>query len=511
MKSTSNLLRVLGVFLVMAATDAVSQDPGHACISGLGMGNQQIWWTGSNNSKYLMDFTGGAPVLSNAGIGQTSSFEGTAVYTTPAGDLLLYTDGNAIFNGQTHGLIGTGVGGNPSATEAALIVPDPAGVPTNDFYVFGNTASVNGGVINHTLVDISGNSISSITPLGGGQLFGESLATVPHANGTDFWILSVTSATPTVNAYLVTASGVSGTPVSSAVPSLPGGTTANRGTLIYHPPTGQLAIAFYSNPTGTGYIYTAQFDESTGAVSGFMVRATGDLGYGVAFSPDASKLYYSVGTEGWSGAITHYDIASATPTTIQSGNWAMPRLAPDGKIYVVEQGATTMGVIDSPNSAFASIGWNSAGVALPAGAQAAYSLVNQTYAPCVILNDNLPPVSSFVFNCTNLDCSFDGSSSSDSDGTVTDWDWDFGDSATAQGVNATHGFAAAGTYTVRLTVTDDDDATGSSEQQVTVTVAPPPPSGPPAPPVAVPALGSFAAALLMLLLGVAGYVTLRRD
>ncbi len=100
------------LILSLVSTYVQAQDPGHACIQGLGMGNQQIWWTGSGNSKYLMDFTAGDPILSNAGIGQTTSGEGTAVYTTPEGVLLLYTDGDSIFNGQTHALIGTGVGGN---------------------------------------------------------------------------------------------------------------------------------------------------------------------------------------------------------------------------------------------------------------------------------------------------------------------------------------------------------------------------------------------------------------
>ncbi len=73
----------LVVALSGLAAPAQSQVASHACIVGLGMVNQQVWWTGASNGKYLMNFTGGSPVLSNAGIGQTASFEGTAVYTTP--------------------------------------------------------------------------------------------------------------------------------------------------------------------------------------------------------------------------------------------------------------------------------------------------------------------------------------------------------------------------------------------------------------------------------------------
>ena len=371
---------VLPAFLLLFTITAQAQ---HACIAGLGMENQQIWWTGSSNAKYLMDFTGGAPVLSNAGIGQTGSFESTAVYTSPAGSLLLYTDGDSIFNGQTNALIGTGVGGNPSATEAALIVPVPEGNPANDFYVFGNTANT-AGPIRYAKVDISGNTIGAITTLDGGLTFSESLGIVPHSNETDFWIMSVTNATPTLNVYPVDSTGVSDTPVTSAIPSLPAGTTANRATVIYHPPTRQLAISFFSESTTTGFIFTADFDETTGVASGFTQVVSGNLGYGVAFSPDASKMYYSVGSEGWNGNLTFRDLNTDTSTTIATGNWAMPRLAPDGKIYVVAWGSGTMGVVNSPDADLATIDWDATGIVLPAGSQAAYALPNQTYAACEV-------------------------------------------------------------------------------------------------------------------------------
>jgi 6-phosphogluconolactonase len=58
--------------------------------------------------------------------------------------------------------------------------------------------------------------------------------------------------------------------------------------------------------------------------------------------------------------------------------------------------------------------------------------------------------------------SFDGSASSDADGSVTRYDWDFGDGATAAnaGPTVSHTYAAAGTYTVRLRVTDDRGCAG---------------------------------------------------
>ncbi|ARC57720.1 Protease 1 [Frondihabitans sp. 762G35] len=83
---------------------------------------------------------------------------------------------------------------------------------------------------------------------------------------------------------------------------------------------------------------------------------------------------------------------------------------------------------------------------------------------------NAAPTSTFTATPTNLAVAFDGSASSDSDGTVASYAWDFGDGTTDTGVKPSHTYAAAGTYTVKLTVTDNQGATGSSTQQVTVTV-----------------------------------------
>ena len=57
--------------------------------------------------------------------------------------------------------------------------------------------------------------------------------------------------------------------------------------------------------------------------------------------------------------------------------------------------------------------------------------------------------------------SFDGSGSSDPDGTIVGYDWDFGDGAHAPSAQATHRYAAAGRYTVRLVVTDNAGATAT--------------------------------------------------
>jgi len=53
--------------------------------------------------------------------------------------------------------------------------------------------------------------------------------------------------------------------------------------------------------------------------------------------------------------------------------------------------------------------------------------------------------------------------------TIVSYSWDFGDGTSGTGVNTTHAYAAVGTYTVTLTVTDNAGQTGFATQTITVT------------------------------------------
>ena len=81
---------------------------------------------------------------------------------------------------------------------------------------------------------------------------------------------------------------------------------------------------------------------------------------------------------------------------------------------------------------------------------------------------NVAPTAAFTSSCSGLTCSF-SNGSSDGDGTIAARSWNFGDGATSTSNSPSRTYAAAGTYTVRLTVTDDDGATGTTTRSVTVT------------------------------------------
>jgi PKD repeat protein len=87
---------------------------------------------------------------------------------------------------------------------------------------------------------------------------------------------------------------------------------------------------------------------------------------------------------------------------------------------------------------------------------------------------NVPPTADFSFSPSGTTVAF-SDRSSDSDGTIVSWSWAFGDGGTSASRNPSHTYAAGGSYTVTLTVTDDRGASRSVQQLVSL-------SGPPAAP-----------------------------
>ncbi|TWD83282.1 PKD repeat protein [Kribbella amoyensis] len=93
---------------------------------------------------------------------------------------------------------------------------------------------------------------------------------------------------------------------------------------------------------------------------------------------------------------------------------------------------------------------------------------NTTSHQVTVSRVNQAPTASFTASCTDLACSVDAGASADPDGTLTGYAWDFGDGNNGTGATASHTYAAAGTYTIGLTVTDNDGVTASTTRSVSV-------------------------------------------
>jgi PKD repeat protein len=85
------------------------------------------------------------------------------------------------------------------------------------------------------------------------------------------------------------------------------------------------------------------------------------------------------------------------------------------------------------------------------------------------------PTANFTASCTLLQCHFDAASSVAGGAPITGYDWDLGDGTTPDPTTVTvdHGYGAASTYQVKLTVTDSLGHTGTKTVPVSVTASAP--------------------------------------
>ncbi|MCU7853696.1 MAG: PKD domain-containing protein [Candidatus Thiodiazotropha sp. (ex Monitilora ramsayi)] len=94
---------------------------------------------------------------------------------------------------------------------------------------------------------------------------------------------------------------------------------------------------------------------------------------------------------------------------------------------------------------------------------------------------NTPPVANAngpYSGTTGIAVSFSSAGSSDAEGTLASYAWDFGDGDTSNEANPSHAYAAAGTYTVSLTVEDEGGLTNSDSTTAMIEDGQPPPPVP---------------------------------
>lgn len=331
----------------------------------------------------MLDFSNEPPrVTCGPPVGQSNGNEGSANFTDPnTGKLRLYTDGITVFNGQSNQALsnGTGLKGNPSATEAAMIVPVP-GTNQDLFYIFTNiTENSYSGQVYYSIADLSQGTDGTITVKN--QLLAsntsEALGIVPHSNGKDFWVL-VFNTPAKIDAYLVNESGIGSNAVSSNTGFSTGGAL---GAIIHSPDYNTLALSQASTR-----IATATIDRSTGNISNLTAKVTGNVGYSMTFSPDGTKLYYSGGGSYGTGNPWQIDLTTGATTQLNSASgFGGPKVAPNGKIYWTGYGKTALSVVNNPNAAGAAANFALDALSLN-GCTGSWNLPNQTAAALRQLN-----------------------------------------------------------------------------------------------------------------------------
>jgi PKD repeat protein/uncharacterized protein YjdB len=201
-----------------------------------------------------------------------------------------------------------------------------------------------------------------------------------------------------------------------------------------------------------------------------------DNGYSWQFIPEAGQTFSDSGSGGCHGAPPNQLPTAAYTASCSSLTCAFTDASsdPDGHIvnwsWFFGDGATA--TTQSPSHSYAAAGTYSVRL-IATDDKGGEASLKKTIV--VGGTTNQPPTAAYGASCAGLSCTF-SDSSTDADGSVTAWSWSFGDGATATTRNPAHNYAAAGTYSVTLTVTDDKGATGAHTQAITVTAANQPPT-----------------------------------
>lgn len=396
--------------------------------------------------------------------------EGCSSRADAQGNLLLYTNGETVWNRQHQVLAnGTGLGlagGMTSSATQSLIVPLPGS--SHLFYILTPPAQGFAKPLLYSLVDIDrqgglGEVIQKNSVLLASST--ERVTAVLQANHRDSWIIALGGDTDVCYAFPLTAAGLQLTPVSS-----PDG-FAHTSSVTFGGFVGQLKAA----PNGkrlalaatsaagypNGLVEVLDFDPRTGKITHPVLLSSPEPGsnYGVEFSPDGTKLY----TTKYGGAslarsflyqydllVPGYNAATALLTGASfasAGLQGSLQLGPDGRIYVARFAppAAFLGVITRPNEAGAACAYQDQGQAL-AGRTSTLGLPG--FLPHELWR--LPaggPVCQGVAQAFTLPRGYEPDSVR----------WDFGDPASgganhSRQVTPTHTYTTPGLYLIALTL-----------------------------------------------------------
>ena len=196
-----------------------------------------------------LNFNNGFPVPNVDG--ELSTAEGCASISSKLGDLLFYTDGITVWN-KNHLIManGTGLTGNGSSTQSAIIIPKPNSMSL--YYIF--TVDARGGLdgLRYSEVNMTlDNGLGAITTTKNSLLLSsstEKITAVESADGESVWVIGHKWESNQFVSYLVDSDGLNTTPVISAVGSYHQGDLNNTiGYLKASPNKEKIAcVKFYS-------------------------------------------------------------------------------------------------------------------------------------------------------------------------------------------------------------------------------------------------------------------------
>lgn len=327
--------------------------------------NQFDNWIFGNRA--WLNFGGGTPVVTTGALLNTT--EGSAsISDSITGALLFYTDGLTVWT-STHAVMsnGTGLNGNGTTTQSAIIVPQP--LNPGIYYIITIPYNSAGTPISYSTVNMNLNGGLGAVVLKNqamqvGNTVAEKVTAVRHANCRDYWIITHQFNTNNFMAWLLSPTGLSASPVISAAGTVLNNSTGKLGYLTPSADGTKLACPYYN----MGFMDIVDFNRSSGMVSNAIILNGFAQNYGTEFSLSGRYLYVTNFQ-----TLYQFDLISGVQATIQASrvtitteaNWMRAmRRGKDNRIYVVREFNASMGIINNPEGAGLACNYNPTGLSL---------------------------------------------------------------------------------------------------------------------------------------------------
>jgi hypothetical protein len=328
---------------------------------------QNLYFNSTSNILRL-NFSASSPTAGYTGIGSGAPIgEGIAHAEDQSGNLLFWVNASGVYDKNGTLIPGSaGILAHPSSTEI-VVCPFPS--DASKFYIFYNNqlcSELYYAVVDTRLRGGLGDVISKNIGIDAANTYAEGLEIVKIPCSTDYWLLAY-QCYKGFTRFRISASGISN-PVLIA--HFDADAHNGRGELDYH--NGRLGYAV----TFKNQAYLARFNPFTGILGEAQtITVNGNIGlYGLEFSPDASKVYFT----DWSNRnffdiiispnLFRHDFSTGTTTS-----WTVPynntncksttveglgqiELGKDGKLYIPHVNGCQITVVEDPNEVTPTLG-----------------------------------------------------------------------------------------------------------------------------------------------------------
>ncbi|HTH55322.1 MAG TPA: PKD domain-containing protein [Cyclobacteriaceae bacterium] len=463
-------------YYYVVATDASSGCSSYAGVNvkeyGLQDQRANIWYFGNNAGiDFNPEFAtppGPAVPLSGSNMDAPA---GCAIICDRNGQTIFYTDGDKVYD-KTKTQIDVGIGGDPLATQSSLIAPVPGDETL--YYIFATQAinGVSGDELRYSLFDLKLNSGNGGLVKKNVLLFSKSTERI---TANDSWLIAHEYGNNTFRAYKITAGGL-GDPVFSSIGSVHSFSVAANGQGYMKIGVKNTVAVALSTPGTSNSIELFHLNDSTGMLSNYQqinLSNTSGQVYGVEFSGGGNKVFASVSGAA-SSDIYEYALDSLGHATFKRDSVfnvkiGALQMAPDNRIYVAIDNSSKLGIItpvdDVKLKSPIDMG---TGFALAGGTNSRLGLPNFVQHQS---NGFGGPGFTFTGVCLGDTTVFNGQATD----AIDKFFWTFGDGGTDKTSQPKHFYGKAGTYTVKMNLTNRCGLNVTITQQVTIN---PPPAIP---------------------------------